>query len=69
MNSNSSLRLPQALCVHEAARQVADGLQPAAGAQYVDVTDDENLELLLAGSDACINSVNYYFNLDVIAGG
>lgn len=50
----------------EAARQVADGLQPTASAQHVDVTDEQSLELLLAGSDGCINSVNYYFNLDVM---
>ncbi|GMR10264.1 MAG: saccharopine dehydrogenase family protein [Anaerolineae bacterium] len=51
----------------EAAKRTAHELGPAADPQPVDVTDSENLELLLAGSDACINSVNYYFNLDVMS--
>ena len=44
------------------ARRVGKGAIPAG----VDVTDRKALRSLLEGADACINSVNYYFNLDVM---
>jgi saccharopine dehydrogenase-like NADP-dependent oxidoreductase len=37
-------------------------------AKRVDVTDAASLDDVLAGADACINSVQYYFNLDVMQG-
>ena len=50
----------------KAAGEVAAGLGNSGDVQTVDVADPNSLELLIAGSDACINSVNYYFNLDVM---
>lgn len=48
------------------AARLADELGEAAIARQVDVTDAHELEMLLAGEDACVNSVNYYFNLPVM---
>ncbi|MFV2045455.1 MAG: saccharopine dehydrogenase family protein [Anaerolineales bacterium] len=49
-----------------AAEAVAREAGDAASARAVDVTDPQVLEALLEGANACINSVNYYFNLEVM---
>jgi saccharopine dehydrogenase-like NADP-dependent oxidoreductase len=46
------------------AREVGKGAIP----MKVDVTDEESLHQSLTGAHACINSVNYYFNLEVMRG-
>jgi len=48
------------------AEAVAREAGDAASASVVDVTDPQELEALLQGADCCVNSVNYYFNLDVM---
>lgn len=50
----------------EGAAQLAEELGEVAIARQVDVTNANELEMLLAGADACVNSVNYYFNLTVM---
>jgi len=50
----------------EAASTMARRVGKGAIAAGVDVTDEKALRSLLQGADACINSVNYYFNLDVM---
>lgn len=52
----------------EGAENVADQVGGAAVAERVDVSDKDSLLDVLQGADACINSVNYYFNLDVMQG-
>lgn len=47
----------------QGANQLAEELGEVAVARSIDVSDAHSLELLLAGTDACINAVNYYFNL------
>jgi saccharopine dehydrogenase-like NADP-dependent oxidoreductase len=49
-----------------AASQTAERAGKGARAVEIDVTDEAALRELLGGSDACINSVNYYFNIDVM---
>lgn len=49
-----------------AAQAVADGLGGKAKAVRADVKDAPGLTALLRGAGCCINSVNYYFNLDVM---
>ncbi|MBI3360102.1 MAG: saccharopine dehydrogenase NADP-binding domain-containing protein [Chloroflexi bacterium] len=49
-----------------AAKAVAAGLGGKAKAARADVTDAPGLTALLRGAGCCINSVNYYFNLDVM---
>ncbi len=49
---------------HRAAERLGGGAAPA----QVDVTDPQSLDAVLAGADACLNSVQYYFNLDVMQG-
>lgn len=51
-----------------AAAKVADEIGQNCIAQQVDVTNPEKLDAVLAGADACINSAQYYFNLEVMAG-
>ena len=51
-----------------AVRQLASALGPNCQAHRVDVRDPASLDAVLAGADACINSVQYYFNLDVMHG-
>src|SRR3990172_5578588 len=51
----------------EAASTMARRVGKGAIAAGVDVTDGKALRSLLQGADACINSVNYYFNLDEIS--
>jgi saccharopine dehydrogenase-like NADP-dependent oxidoreductase len=50
--------------VEELAAKLGRGCK----AQYVDVTDPKLLDDVLFGADACINSAQYYFNLDVMEG-
>jgi saccharopine dehydrogenase-like NADP-dependent oxidoreductase len=50
------------------AAKVADEIGQGCRAAQVDVTNTERLDAVLSGADACINSVQYYFNLDVMAG-
>jgi len=50
------------------AAKVANEIGRGCAAQQVDVTKPKELDALLDGADACINSVQYYFNLDVMAG-
>jgi lysine 6-dehydrogenase len=50
------------------AAEVAGKIGQGCQAMQVDVTDPERLDAVLSGADACINSVQYYFNLDVMAG-
>ncbi|MGB3716808.1 MAG: SDR family NAD(P)-dependent oxidoreductase [Candidatus Promineifilaceae bacterium] len=50
------------------AAKVADKIGQGCVAEQVDVTNPERLDAVLSGADACINSVQYYFNLDVMAG-
>ena len=52
----------------EAAQEVAQKLGAQATAAAVDVRDPASLDRVLAGADACINSVQYYFNLEVMEG-
>lgn len=47
---------------------LAEQLGPRAVARSVDVTDEDALEAVLAGAHACVNSVQYYFNLEVMQG-
>jgi lysine 6-dehydrogenase len=51
-----------------AAEKLANGIGQNCEARQVDVTDPEKLDAVLSGADACINSAQYYFNLDVMAG-
>jgi len=50
----------------EAAEAVANRFGGGCEAEYVDLADPELLDKVLFGSDACINSAQYYFNLDVM---
>ena len=52
----------------DAAKSAAAGLGKSVIARQVDVTDEDALDKVLQGADACINSVNYYFNLQVMKG-
>ncbi len=51
-----------------AAEAVANKIGRGCVAQQVDVTDPALLDSVLFGADACINSAQYYFNLDVMLG-
>jgi saccharopine dehydrogenase-like NADP-dependent oxidoreductase len=51
-----------------AAEELAGRSGQNCVAQQVDVTDPEKLDAVLFGADACINSAQYYFNLDVMTG-
>lgn len=51
-----------------AAERVAEEIGRGCLAEYVDVTNPEQLDKVLFGADACINSAQYYFNLDVMQG-
>ncbi len=51
-----------------AAREVAEKIGRGCIARKVDVTDPSSLDSVLGGADACINSAQYYFNLDVMRG-
>lgn len=50
----------------EAARSLAADVGGGAIAAEVDVRDASGLGGVLRGADACINSVNYYFNIEVM---
>ncbi|HEY4667910.1 MAG TPA: saccharopine dehydrogenase NADP-binding domain-containing protein, partial [Anaerolineales bacterium] len=50
----------------EAARAAADRAGAIAEPTSVDVRDRAGLVRVLQGAAACVNSVNYYFNLDVM---
>jgi lysine 6-dehydrogenase len=50
------------------AQEVATSIGRGVVAQQVNVTDPASLDAALSGADACINSVQYYFNLDVMRG-
>lgn len=50
----------------EAARAAAEEAGATAHSGSVDVRDRRALVKLLQGAAACVNSVNYYFNLDVM---
>jgi len=50
----------------KAARAAADGAGALAESTSVDVRDRPALVRVLQGAAACVNSVNYYFNLDVM---
>ncbi len=50
----------------EAARAAAEGAGARAESASVDVRDRPALVKILQGAAACVNSVNYYFNLDVM---
>jgi saccharopine dehydrogenase-like NADP-dependent oxidoreductase len=52
------------LKIQEVASKTGGGCE----AQYVDITNPELLDGVLQGADACINSAQYYFNLDVMEG-
>ncbi|MFN2188408.1 MAG: saccharopine dehydrogenase family protein [Candidatus Promineifilaceae bacterium] len=52
----------------DGAAKVAGELGKGCVPQQVDVTNPEDLDDLLNGAGACVNSVQYYFNLDVMAG-
>jgi saccharopine dehydrogenase-like NADP-dependent oxidoreductase len=52
----------------ETAQKLADRLGPGCVAKYVDVTKPELLDEVLKDADACINSAQYYFNLQVMQG-
>jgi len=51
-----------------AAETLAATIGRGCEARYVDVTDASLLDGVLDGADACINSAQYYFNLDVMRG-
>lgn len=51
-----------------AVQKLADRFGPGCKAKYVDVTQPELLDEVLNGADACINSAQYYFNLQVMQG-
>jgi saccharopine dehydrogenase-like NADP-dependent oxidoreductase len=51
-----------------AAEEVAHQLGRGCVAERMDVTQPEQLDSALFGADACINSSQYYFNLDVMQG-
>lgn len=51
-----------------AAEEVAHQLGRGCVAERVDVTQPGELDSTLFGADACINSSQYYFNLDVMQG-
>ena len=51
-----------------AVEELAAKLGRGCKAQHVDVTDPKLLDNVLFGADACINSSQYYFNLDVMEG-
>ena len=50
------------------AQKVAERFGGGCVAQGVDVTKPDQLDAVLFGADACINSAQYYFNLDVMMG-
>jgi len=50
----------------QAARAAADGAGALAESNSVDVRDRPALVRVLQGAAACVNSVNYYFNLEVM---
>lgn len=50
------------------AEKVVQEIGRGCLAEYVDVTNSELLDKVLFGADACINSAQYYFNLDVMQG-
>lgn len=50
------------------AEQVAGSLGPAVRSKGVDVKERDSLARALDGADACINCVQYYFNLEVMRG-
>lgn len=52
----------------EGARAAAAQAPGRAEAVQVDVTDPASLDRVLQGADACVNSVQYYFNLQVMEG-
>ncbi len=52
----------------KAASKVATSLGKGARASQVDVTDPSSLDDALNGADACVNAVQYYFNLEVMQG-
>ena len=51
-----------------AVEELSEKLGRGCKAQHVDVTDPKLLDNVLFGADACINSAQYYFNLDVMEG-
>ncbi len=52
----------------EGAKVLAGTMNGGIQAVHVDVRDAGSLEKALRGADACINCVNYYFNLEVMLG-
>lgn len=52
----------------EGARETASALGENAHPCRVDVTDPQSLDDALKGAAACVNSAQYYFNLDVMRG-
>jgi len=50
------------------AQQAAEKAGAGSIARQVDVTDPDSLDSVLQGAGACINSSQYYFNLDVMRG-
>ena len=50
------------------AQKVAGQLGRGCEAQPVNVLEPDSLDTVLEGADACINSAQYYFNLDVMQG-
>ena len=50
----------------EAAEAVANRIGGGCEAEYVDVGDPPLLDKVLFGADACINSAQYYFNLEIM---
>ncbi len=48
------------------AKVVAGKIGQGCVAQEVDATNPEQLDAVLSGADACINSAQYYFNLEVV---
>lgn len=50
------------------AQETAGKIGRGCRAKKVDVTHPEQLDAVLSGADACVNSAQYYFNLDIMAG-
>jgi saccharopine dehydrogenase-like NADP-dependent oxidoreductase len=50
------------------AEKTAGKIGRGCVARRVDVTNPEQLDAVLTGSDACVNSAQYYFNLEIMAG-
>lgn len=50
------------------AEKMADQIGRGCTARHVDVTNPSSLNAVLSGADACINSTQYYFNLEVMDG-